>query len=66
MTAEQYLAWAALAQQLVALGVRSFAVVRALLADAGVEADDARLAELEGLWAALRADVARAAGPDPT
>lgn len=52
--------WEAFAVQAVGLGVKSFTVIKAAMADAG--ADDALIAALAPKWDALVADVARAAG----
>jgi hypothetical protein len=57
---DNVIAWEGVAAQLFALGVKSFATVRAAMQDAG--ADDATIAALEPKWAALHADVKRAAG----
>jgi len=58
------LLWIDLAERLVQLGVRSWAVIRAAMEDAGV--DEATIQAMRPKWIALRDDVRRAAGLDPT
>jgi len=62
MTVQQLLQWQAFISQAVALGVRSWAVIKAAMTDAGVADDDAQLAELAAKWDVLVADISRAAG----
>lgn len=52
--------WEDVTVKLVALGVKSFSVIRAAMADAGHDED--AIALLAARWDALVADVARAAG----
>lgn len=66
MNPSQLLAWADVVEALVSLGVRSFSVIRSAMIDAGVEADDAAIVALRAKWDRLVADVARAAGANPT
>lgn len=54
------LLWEGIVTQLVAMGVKSFKTVKALMSDAGV--DDATIAELSTKWDDLYDRVKRAAG----
>lgn len=54
------LQWEGVIGQLVGLGVKSFSVIKAAMADSG--ADDATIAAFEPKWDALVDDVKRAAG----
>lgn len=60
LTPDQILMWQGIATQLISMGVRSFSVIRAAMADAGN--DDAQIAQLQPHWDALVTDVKRAAG----
>lgn len=60
MTPQEFMQWAAIAQQAFAMGVRSWSAIKALLDDAG--ADDESIEVLRGKWDGLYADVQRAAG----
>lgn len=62
ITADQILMWEGIATQLFSMGVRSFNVIKAAMADAG--ADDATIAGLQSKWDLLVNDVRRAAGPN--
>lgn len=60
VTMNQLLVWQGIATQLVGMGVKTFAVIKAAMTDAG--ADDATIAALQPKWDALVNDVRRAAG----
>lgn len=55
--------WLPVIQQLVALGCTSYTAIRAIMQDAG--ADDTTIEAMRPKWAALTADVRRAAGLPP-
>lgn len=62
MQPEQILQWESLVADAVALGVKSWDSIHALLMDAGVDEDDAAIADLETKFNVLWEDVNRAAG----
>jgi hypothetical protein len=62
MDAQTLLQWEAVTQQLAALGVKSYQVIRAAMLDAGVAEDDAAIEELRPKWDVLVDDIKRASG----